>query len=45
MAYKLRITDDELKRKLKASCAVLIRGPYICGKTEPVKTYKASGTL
>jgi len=34
MSYKSRIYDAELERKLKASGAVLIRGPKACGKTE-----------
>ena len=37
MIYKERISDIELKRKLKASGAVLIRGPKACGKTESAK--------
>lgn len=37
MSYKIRITDKELKRKLKASGAVLIRGAKACGKTETAK--------
>jgi predicted AAA+ superfamily ATPase len=37
MDYKQRITDNELKRKLKASGAVLIRGAKACGKTESAK--------
>lgn len=37
MAYKKRISDAELERKLKASGAVLIRGPKACGKTESAK--------
>jgi ATP-dependent Clp protease ATP-binding subunit ClpA len=34
MSYIPRIADLELKRKLEASGAVLIRGPKACGKTE-----------
>jgi hypothetical protein len=34
MSYLLRIADLELRRKLDASGAVLIRGPKACGKTE-----------
>jgi predicted AAA+ superfamily ATPase len=35
--YRKRITDSELKRKLQASGAVLIKGPKACGKTESAK--------
>jgi predicted AAA+ superfamily ATPase len=35
--YNERITDKELKRKLKASGAVLLRGAKACGKTESAK--------
>ena len=34
MSYIPRIADLELRRKLDASGAVLIRGPKACGKTE-----------
>ena len=37
MIYKERISDIELKRKLNASGAVLIKGPKACGKTESAK--------
>lgn len=37
MNYNERITDKELKRKLKASGAVLLRGAKACGKTESAK--------
>lgn len=37
MVYKERISDTELKRKLNASGAVLIRGAKACGKTESAK--------
>jgi len=37
MKYKERISDHELKRKLRASGAVLIRGAKACGKTESAK--------
>lgn len=37
MNYKKRITDAELRRKLEASGAVLIRGAKACGKTESGK--------
>ncbi|MDX9930131.1 MAG: DUF4143 domain-containing protein [Bacteroidales bacterium] len=34
MSYISRIIEDEIKAKLNASGAVLIRGPKACGKTE-----------
>lgn len=37
MAYKERLSDKELERKLNASGAVLIRGAKACGKTESAK--------
>jgi len=37
MAYVKRISDSELRRKLEASGAVLIRGTKACGKTESAK--------
>lgn len=37
MSYLLRIADLELRRKLDASGAVLIRGPKACGKTETAR--------
>lgn len=37
MDYKERISDQELKRKLNASGAVLVRGTKACGKTESAK--------
>lgn len=37
MAYKERVSDKELERKLNASGAVLIRGAKACGKTESAK--------
>lgn len=37
MAYKERVVDKELERKLNASGAVLIRGAKACGKTESAK--------
>ncbi|MBI2284960.1 MAG: ATP-binding protein [Bacteroidetes bacterium] len=42
MIYKDRISDKELKRKLKASGAVLIRGAKACGKTESAKQLSKS---
>lgn len=37
MDYKERLLDNELKRKLNSSGAVLIRGAKACGKTESAK--------
>jgi predicted AAA+ superfamily ATPase len=37
MSYRNRITDAELRRKLEASGAVLIKGAKACGKTESAK--------
>ena len=42
MNYKERIADSELKRKLGASGAVLIRGAKACGKTEMAKQFAHS---
>jgi len=42
MAYKNRITDTELQRKLQAAGAVLIRGAKACGKTESAKQFAKS---
>jgi predicted AAA+ superfamily ATPase len=42
MPYKERISDLELKRKLSASGAVLIRGAKACGKTESAKQFAQS---
>lgn len=42
MTYIPRISDAELQRKLKASGAVLIRGPKACGKTESAKQFANS---
>lgn len=42
MEYISRVTDHELKKKLDASGAVLIRGPKACGKTESAKQYAKS---
>ncbi len=42
MEYRKRITDIELKRKLEASGAVLIRGAKACGKTESAKQFAKS---
>lgn len=37
MSYIQRLADFELKRKLEASGALLIKGPKACGKTESAK--------
>lgn len=37
MDYRVRLSDNELERKLHASGAVLIRGMKACGKTESAK--------
>ena len=42
MNYVGRISDFELKRKLSASGAVLIRGPKACGKTESARQLAGS---
>ena len=42
MEYINLITDIELKRKLNASGAVLVRGPKSCGKTESAKQFAKS---
>lgn len=42
MNYIGRISDFELKRKLNASGAVLIRGPKACGKTESARQLAGS---
>jgi predicted AAA+ superfamily ATPase len=42
MAYKFRIVEEEISRKLNASGAVLIRGPKSCGKTETAKQFARS---
>jgi predicted AAA+ superfamily ATPase len=40
--YSPRIVEDALHRKLKASGAVLIKGPKSCGKTETAKQFAQS---
>jgi len=42
MAYRNRLTDNELQRKLDSSGAVLIRGPKSCGKTESAMRFAGS---
>ncbi|GBU20393.1 hypothetical protein R80B4_00270 [Fibrobacteres bacterium R8-0-B4] len=42
MAYRDRLSDNELQRKLDSSGAVLIRGPKSCGKTESAMRFAGS---
>lgn len=42
MAYYSRIVEKEIERKLKASGALLIKGPKSCGKTETAKQFAKS---
>ena len=42
MAYIKRIIDNELRRKLNSSGAVLIRGAKACGKTESASQVSGS---
>ena len=42
LTYVARISDEELKRKLNASGALLIRGMKACGKTQSAKQLAAS---
>ena len=42
ISYIARISDEELKRKLNASGALLIRGMKACGKTQSAKQLAAS---
>ncbi len=42
ISYIARISDEELKRKLNASGALLIRGMKACGKTKSAKQLAAS---
>jgi len=42
MSYKSRIIEQEILQKLKASGAILIKGPKSCGKTETAKKYAKS---
>ncbi|MDR2146493.1 MAG: AAA family ATPase, partial [Tannerella sp.] len=42
MTYIKRISDNELRRKLDSSGAVLIRGAKACGKTESAKQLAGS---
>jgi hypothetical protein len=42
LSYIARISDEELKRKLNSSGALLIRGMKACGKTQSAKQLAAS---
>ena len=42
MPYYSRIVEEEIDRKLKASGALLIKGPKSCGKTETAKQFAKS---
>jgi predicted AAA+ superfamily ATPase len=42
MKYYIRIVEEEIKQKLQASGALLIKGPKSCGKTETAKQFAES---
>lgn len=42
MRYYNRIVEEEIKQKLQASGALLIKGPKSCGKTETAKQFAES---
>ena len=42
MVYYTRIIEEEIKQKLQASGALLIKGPKACGKTETAKQFAES---
>ena len=42
MKYFSRIVEEEIKQKLQASGALLIKGPKSCGKTETAKQFAES---
>lgn len=42
MLYHPRIVESEIGQKLRASGAVLIKGPKSCGKTETAKQFAKS---
>jgi uncharacterized protein len=42
MKYYIRIVEEEIKQKLQASGALLIKGPKACGKTETAKQFAKS---
>jgi uncharacterized protein len=43
--YRARVADDELRRRLGTSGAVLIEGPKACGKTETARQVAGSEVL
>lgn len=43
--YQARIADEELRRKLRNTGAVLIEGPKACGKTQTARQVAASEVL
>ena len=45
MKYYTRIVEEEIKQKLQASGALLIKGPKSCGKTETAKQFAESMLL
>ena len=45
MKYYTRIVEKEIKQKLQASGALLIKGPKSCGKTETAKQFAESMLL
>lgn len=45
MAYKKRIVDAELKRRLASTGAVVVEGPKACGKTATARQVAASEVL
>ncbi len=45
MKYHTRIVEEEIKHKLQASGALLIKGPKSCGKTETAKQFAESMLL
>jgi uncharacterized protein len=45
MAYRPRITDKELTRRLASMGAVVIEGPKACGKTATAREFAASEVL
>ncbi len=42
MKYYCRIVEEEIRQKLQASGALLIKGPKSCGKTETAKQFAES---
>ena len=45
MKYYTRIAEEEIRQKLQASGALLIKGPKSCGKTETAKQFAKSMLL